>query len=127
MRIPLRLAITDAVDEEDEAQAAAGEADQPWSIRLAGRLLCMLAEGAAPPQAGAAAGGAELLQCQLEKEEEGDFGEESEAEAGGADGVATLSVAQLQAGSASPWQPYLRVSTGVRGGWLGGPPVRVGV
>ncbi|KAL4428352.1 hypothetical protein ABPG75_002441 [Micractinium tetrahymenae] len=43
MRIPLRLAITDAVDEEDEASE---EAQQPWSVRLAGRLLCMLAEGA---------------------------------------------------------------------------------
>ncbi len=105
MRIPLRLAITDAVDEEDEAQQGSREAEQPWSIRLAGRLLCMLAEGAAAQHPGAAGGNAALLQCQLEKEEGDIKGAET-------DSVAALSVAQLQAGSASPWQPYLQVRRG---------------
>jgi hypothetical protein len=62
MRIPMRLAITDkdysTGDEEDE-QAQAGAADEqwaapeederPWSVRLAGKLLGLVAQGGACP------------------------------------------------------------------------------
>lgn len=48
MRIPLRLAITDQIDEEEEGGA---EAEQPWSVRLAGRLLHKVAQGQACPWA----------------------------------------------------------------------------
>ena len=114
MRIPLRLAITDQVEEGREASA---EAQQPWSIRLAGRLLCMLSEGAPGPSAGTpgayAAAGSAPLQCQAEKEEEGDVEEGAAAGDGEAllcgPSVAGRSIAALQAGSASPWQPYLAV------------------
>ena len=56
MRIPLRLAITDQVDEEEggdeqQAQQAQQEREQPWSVRLAGRLLAKVAEGDACPWA----------------------------------------------------------------------------
>ena len=114
MRIPLRLAITGQVEEGREASA---EAQQPWSIRLAGRLLCMLSEGAPGPSAGTpgayAAAGSAPLQCQAEKEEEGDVEEGAAAGDGEAllcgPSVAGRSIAALQAGSASPWQPYLAV------------------
>lgn len=51
MRIPLRLAITDQVDEEEEGEAAQQERQQPWSVRLAGRLLDKAAKGDACPWA----------------------------------------------------------------------------
>lgn len=51
MRIPLRLAITDQVDEEEEGEAAQQEREQPWSVRLAGCLLAKAAEGDACPWA----------------------------------------------------------------------------
>lgn len=65
MRIPMRLAITDrdysTGDEEDEEEAAAAaglssysaaqqaEDERPWSVRLAGKLLGMVAQGGACP------------------------------------------------------------------------------
>ncbi|PRW44382.1 Histone-lysine N-methyltransferase setd3 [Chlorella sorokiniana] len=56
MRIPLRLAITDQVDDDDDADAqqaqqAQQERELPWSVRLAGRLLAKAAEGDACPWA----------------------------------------------------------------------------
>lgn len=63
MRIPLRLAITDQVDEDEEdntqpgnpasqqAQQAQQERELPWSVRLAGRLLAKAAQGDACPWA----------------------------------------------------------------------------
>lgn len=49
MRVPLRLAITDQLDEGDSSSSA--EAEQPWSVRLAGRLLRLAAQGGACPWA----------------------------------------------------------------------------
>ena len=51
LRIPTRLAITDQVDEEDDSPQAAAAREQPWSARLAGRLLDLAAQGGACPWA----------------------------------------------------------------------------
>lgn len=51
LRIPTRLAITDQVEEEDGSEEAAAAREQPWSVRLAGRLLDMAAQGGACPWA----------------------------------------------------------------------------
>lgn len=59
MRIPMRLAITDkdySAGDEDNAEQQAGAAsyaaqdeERPWSVRLAGKLLGLAAQGAACP------------------------------------------------------------------------------
>lgn len=51
MRLPLRLAITDQEEEgrEEQAEDTTGVERQPWSVRLAGKLLQMLQQGDACP------------------------------------------------------------------------------
>jgi hypothetical protein len=51
MWLPLRLAITDQEEEggEEQAEDTAGVERQPWSVRLAGKLLQMVQQGDACP------------------------------------------------------------------------------